>query len=277
MVQYLKTIFNFYIKSSIHVAIAVVSLASVSATTVNKSLPNALLIFILCSTVFGYNYIKFFPLFKFDVLRNDLKWIIILSLLSALYSGIFFFTLTTGSKILVLLIGILVLLYSTPLIASRNGREMKGLKTLWVVLSWILLSVGIPILELEYYDLTVVLFLFCLQGIYVFVALLSFEIRDVNTDSPFLNTLPQRIGILRAKVIGYFLILVAIVLQGFAFDTPDSLKLSTWVVFFLLALFLWKSMPNRSFYFTHFWLESLPLFWFVMIEILSNLHIISTQ
>ncbi len=276
MVQSLFRVFNFYLKSSIHVAIAVVSLALVSTTAVDRSVPNSLLIFIFSSTVFAYNFIKFFPLLKgWDWLLSS-KMIVGVTLLSALGSVLLFFSLSSLSKIVVFIIGILVLLYVTPFVASKNGREIKGFKTLWVVLSWVLLTVGIPMLELKCYDLTVVLPLFCVQGIYVFVALLPFEIRDTNTDSPFLKTLPQRIGIKRVKNIGFFLLLLATILLGVVFDLPKAFNLSSVMVFVLLAVLVWKSTPKRSFYYTHFWVEALPLFWFVMIEILSNLHRIMT-
>ncbi|MDA9680543.1 hypothetical protein N9T84_00360, partial [Flavobacteriaceae bacterium] len=53
---------DFYIKSSIHVALAVVSLASISLRLSQHELSISMLIFIFCIALFAYNFIKFFPI-----------------------------------------------------------------------------------------------------------------------------------------------------------------------------------------------------------------------
>ena len=61
MKNFLKKLFDFYLNSSIHVGLSVVSLSYLSIAISYKNVTPLLLIFIFCCACFSYNFIKFFP------------------------------------------------------------------------------------------------------------------------------------------------------------------------------------------------------------------------
>jgi hypothetical protein len=260
--KHLVTFLDFYLKSSIHVALAVVSLAYISFG-INGVKPSIeLLIFIFCSAVFAYNFVKYFP-FKTSKKQITLSpFILGVSVLALALCGYFVFYLKPLSILLVLLGCALVLLYSIPLHHDKkNFRNKKGWKIYLVVFSWLILTVALPFIEIFTFNFT--LFFYCLlvQGIYLFVAILPFDIRDLNEDSMSLQTFPQKWGIKKVKIVGVFLLFVISLFVLFTFQTSTSFVISALLSFVLLAIFLIRSTPHRSMYYTAFWVEGIPMIW----------------
>ena len=81
--QVLKRLFDFYINSSIHVALAVCGLVWVTLLNFNVGADLDFLYFIFFATVTGYNFVKYFGLAKFHhrSLASWLKYIQIFSFL----------------------------------------------------------------------------------------------------------------------------------------------------------------------------------------------------
>jgi hypothetical protein len=156
---------------------------------------------------------------------------------------------------------ILVFLYSISFNGFSNWRNKKGLKIYLVALSWILLTVGIPLASDSCFSISLFLKLGLIQFVYVWVATLPFEIRDVTIDSSHLKTLPQQLGIFKTKILGIiFLVLVAPCLLLF-FGTNHEMLFSTFMIFVLLGILLYYSDPSNSFYYTAFWVEGIPVVW----------------
>ena len=57
--KFLKTVFDFYIYASIHVAIAVICLVRITELYLNLPYDKNLLIFIFLGTITGYNFVKY--------------------------------------------------------------------------------------------------------------------------------------------------------------------------------------------------------------------------
>jgi hypothetical protein len=146
---------------------------------------------------------------------------------------------------------------------KENLRNSKGWKMYLVVLTWILLTVGVPLAMTPTFDANLFLQLMLIQGVYIFVAIIPFEIRDLAIDPSSLNTLPQRLGVFRAKILGWVLLSIALVLTFYFFGRMTPFILSTVLSFGLLAFFLARSTPNQSSYFSSFWVEAIPIVWAV--------------
>jgi hypothetical protein len=262
----LKKIFDFYIKSSIHVALAVLALAKISLYTAGIIQQEILLIFIFFSAVSAYNFVKFFPLLKGSPLRLSDALILGLTLGALLISGGVLFLLPWRVLVFAFLGGILVLGYTIPFHTSlSNWRNLRGWKLNWVVLSWLCLTVGAPLASVEGVDTLLFVKLAVLQGVYIYVAILPFEIGDLNSDATELQTLPQRYGIIRVKIWGGLLLLLASFFALLSFGYTSPMGSSSLLVFLLLGIFLGKSNPEQSPYFARFWVEGLPLLWCVLI------------
>ena len=266
MQKLLKTFFDFYLKSSIHVALSVVALAKISLLVANFKTEPSLLIFIFLGALSAYNFIKFFPLISSQNLGNE-DWVIVsLTLVAMISCMVLFFTMSYLAVGFVLLGGILVLGYAIPFYASAtNWRGKKGWKLNLVVMSWICLTVGVPLAYVELFDTVLFLKLAVLQGIYIFVAVLPFEIGDLNTDDKCLQTLPQRFGIVTVKKMGSVILVLGYLITVFNFGIATGISLSTLCVFLILGYGLWKSNENQSPYFARFWIEALPILWCLLI------------
>lgn len=95
-------------------------------------------------------------------------------------------------------------------------------------------------------------FIYLLQRfLIVFCLLIPLEICDLEFDSKTIKTLPKIIGVQNLKFLGYLLLIICC-----------FLKLN-FVIAIVIALFIFFSDKNKSKYYTSFWVESLPIFWFI--------------
>lgn len=262
----LKKLLNFYIKSSIHVALAVLALAKISLFSAGLDPQYTLLIFIFFSALSAYNFIKFFPLIKNQKLSFSPALIPLLTLTAFIISGGIIFLLPSLVAAFAILGGFLVLGYTVPFQSTlSNWRSKKGWKLYLVVLSWLCLTVGIPLASAALFDAVLFFKIALVQGIYIFVAILPFEIGDLNIDSSALQTLPQTLGIKRVKILGILLLLLGGVIAIFSFGFSSPFVKSSLITFFILGLCLWRSNDNQSLLFTRFWVEGIPILWYILI------------
>lgn len=262
----LKKILNFYVKSSTHVALAVLALAKISLFSVGLDQQHTLLIFIFFSALSAYNFIKFFPLFKSQKFSFSPVLIPLLTLTAFIISGGIIFLLPSLVAAFAIFGGGLVLGYTVPFQSTlSNWRSKKGWKLYLVVLSWLCLTVGVPLASEVPFDVVLFFKLALVQGIYIFVAILPFEIGDLNFDPVVLQTLPQTLGIKRVKILGILLLLLGSVIAvlGFGFSSP--FVKSSLITFFILGLCLWRSKENQSYFFARFWVEGIPILWYILI------------
>jgi hypothetical protein len=99
----------------------------------------------------------------------------------------------------------------------------------------------------------------------VFVLILVFEIIDLAYDDPHLQTVPQTIGVKRTKLLGFLLLIPFWFLEIFisTFNYRDAVINLIMVI--MLMLFIAFANPDRSKYYTSFWVESVPILWWLMI------------
>ena len=270
----LKSVFNFYINSSIHVALAVYAMTWVTLISFGLPYDENVLYFVFYATITAYNFIKYFGLAKFHH-RSLANWLRVIQLFSAVAFVLMCYYLSKLNLRTLTLIGFLAIatfLYAIPLIPKRylfdeqqNLREISGAKIYVIALVWCFVSVLLPVMntgiELSA-DIWVTLFQrFC----YVLVLMLPFEIRDLNYDSLKLATIPQKIGIKKTKIIGVLLLMVFIMLEFFKDEINDKSIISTLMIMFVTLLFLIVSSKKQHKYYSAFWVEALPIFWLLLI------------
>ena len=266
-----KFVLDFYVESSLHVALSVVSLAYISLKLAHEEVSFSLLIFIFSSALFAYNFVKYFSIFKAEKIKNTFqKLIFLISSFSLIVSINIFLQLVIIAKIFVLIGAILVLFYTIPINYRKdNLRNTNGWKIYVVVLTWVLLTVGVPLsINLMNYG-TLLFYLLFIQGTYIFVSIIAFDIRDLKIDDPKLKTIPQQLGVVRSKLLGsnLLILLILITLYKFGFNTPFSVSALLCFVTLLILLNLVNSKSSK--YFTNFWIESLPIFWAINFYLFS--------
>jgi len=99
--------------------------------------------------------------------------------------------------------------------------------------------------------------------------MLPFEIRDLNYDNLKLSTIPQKIGVKKTKIIGFWLLMGFILLEFFKDELSNNDVIVTLITVFITLLFVIGSNKNQSKYYSAFWVESLPLVWLIILFMLS--------
>ena len=111
-----------------------------------------------------------------------------------------------------------------------------------------------------------------LQRFFVVLALiLPFEIRDLRFDSAQLGTIPQRFGIRRTKIIGGLLICVVVLLEFFNNQASIENMVSLIIIGILIIFLIWYSAVRQSKYYAAFWVEGVPIFWWLFLALLSEI------
>ncbi|WP_306565463.1 hypothetical protein [Flavobacterium lindanitolerans] len=261
--QAIRRLFNFYINGSIHVAVAVLSLVLMTNHMFRNPFDLYMAGFAFFGTIFGYNFIKYEDFFRNKKpLRFELKGIAILSLIAFIAAAYFFFHLKFITQITAFIFFGLTFLYTVPVFSSRkNIRNWSGVKIYIVALCWSGVTTLLPLINAGTEVFSDVILKFSQRFLLVISLILIFEIIDLKTDSPALGTVPQRIGVKKAKVVG-LLLLVPLYFLEFLKSTIDTNQLLVNAILVIVtSLFMIFANENRSKYYTSFWVESIPVFW----------------
>ncbi|MEO8773520.1 MAG: hypothetical protein ABI263_04100 [Gelidibacter sp.] len=269
----LKSVFDFYINSSIHVAIAVFSMTYVSLLEFNLPTDWSLLFFVFFSTITGYNFVKYFGIAKFHhrSLAGWLRVIQVFSFVCFLLMIWFAFQLQLETLVYIVVFGMVTFLYAIPFLPKRffmdqqkNLRNIGGLKVYVIGLVWGGVTVLLPILDTnEPFDMDV--WLTAIQRfILVMILMLPFEIRDLQYDSLKLATIPQKIGTKNTKIMGVVLGIVFLLLEFLKAELTQKIILLTFAVTFVTLLFVVFANKKRSSYYSSFWVESVPIGWLIL-------------
>jgi len=272
--QFLKKIFDFYVNSSIHVALSVYSLVRITQLVFHISEDNPTIYFVFFGTVFGYNFVKYDRIVRIQrfEISPQLKAIVIISFISFLAAGYFFFQLQSIAQVFGFVFLAITFLYTLPLFPNKkNARNWAGIKIYIVAFCWVGVTLVLPIINAEI-PITFDFYLKCVQQfLLIFVLIIIFEIVDLQSDDSHLKTVPQQIGVERTKILGLVLLWVYFVLEVFNFKSHGQIKnqfctlLLQLIIVKIIAAFLVFSNQHRSKYYTSFWVESIPIFWFFLI------------
>lgn len=270
---FFKRLFEFYINSSIHVALAVCSLTWITLLNYKLPLDENILFFIFFASVTGYNFVKYFGLAKFyhRQLANWLKLIQIFSVCCFIGLCYFAFLLNPKTLIYIFSTAIITFLYAIPFLTKRlfinnkySLRGIKGLKIYVIALVWVGVTVFIPLINNNFrinFDVIITAFQ---RFLFIMVLMFPFEIRDMQFDNLKLSTIPQKIGIKRTKVIG-LLLLVGFFFLEFFKDEINSKSVTVLILISVITLlFLVFSEENRAKYYSSFWVEGLPILWLLL-------------
>nr|WP_315255099.1 hypothetical protein [uncultured Flavobacterium sp.] len=264
----LKQILNFYLNSSIHVALSCNALVQITFHVFHIQYDESVALFVFFGTIVGYNFVKYDALVRVrkKPIGNQLKIIALLSLISLLLTGYYFFQLERITQLVSFGILAVTALYTLPFFPNRkNARNWAGVKIYIVAVCWVGATLVLPLINAEV-PFCSDFFIKCIQRfILVFVLVLVFEILDLANDDPHLQTVPQMIGVKRTKILGLSL-LVPFCLLEFLISTFNYKDLFiNMIMIAVLSLFVVFANTNRSRYYTSFWVEAVPIFWWLML------------
>lgn len=268
----LRILFKFYINASIHVALAVLALVGVTVLQFGLEVRAFFWLFLFCGTITGYNFVKYAKIagLHHRSLTNSLRSIQVFSLFNfaGLLASSFF--LSPQTLLLMAFLGLLTFFYAVPFLRKKNLRTFSGVKIFVVALVWSGITVFGPMAEVGMVWTIDCWIAFFQRFLLVFVWTLPFEIRDLRYDVKKLKTIPQLLGVSATKGIG-IVVLVGVILldgltQGLLFSTHYALVFVAVVSGFALVL----SQKKQSQYFASFWVEGIPIIWFVSLVLLRH-------
>ena len=266
--KWLKTFFDFYINASIHVALSAYALLQITALYFDLPYNESIALTVFFGTITGYNFVKYAGVAKFHhrSLTKNLRAIQLFSLGCFLLLGYYLWQLPKMFWYVLIPLGVLTFLYAMPVFNrfQKNLRSISYLKIVVVALVWTGVTVLLPLYKsyaiYEYSYLLVQRFLF------VVVLILPFDIRDVQYDAVALQTIPKRIGVAQTKKLGYILLMICVVLE-FVIAPNEVFRKTFFLIFILLTIVLMRTSVTQSKYYSSFWVEAVPIFWWILLRI----------
>lgn len=263
-----KKIIDFYINASIHVAFAAYAFLRITEIYLDLPYQENLDYFVFFGTITGYNFVKFFGVAKWHYrsLTRNLKIIQIFSFFSFLAMCFYAFSLPTKTLLISLPFAMLTVLYAIPFLSGfeKNLRAVGFLKVIIVVFVWSGFTVLVPYFH-QTNELTSNLILLFIQRFLILIVLiLPFEIRDLQFDEISLQTIPRKIGISKTKRLGLLLMIFSLLIS-YAISTNFETKNAFMLFFFLVIVFLMGAKVNQSKYYSAFWVELLPIIWWLLL------------
>lgn len=268
-----KQLLDFYINSSIHVALSVYALSWITLLIFDLPYDENILYFNFYATITGYNFVKYFGIAKWHH-RSLARWLKVIQVFSFFsFMLMVFYVFKLEAKVLFILagLGVVTFLYAIPFLPKRmyldeqqNLRQISGLKVHIIAAVWAFTTVVLPILN-NHQELTTKVWITVLQNfVFVLALMIPFEIRDLKFDSIKLATIPQQIGVKKTKILGVLLLLIFLGLNVFKEEIITYFLYKEVIMTFILMVFILFSSKNRNKYYTSFWVEALPVFWLIL-------------
>ncbi|UMB60552.1 hypothetical protein MHL31_15925 [Lutibacter sp. A80] len=274
--NYLKKIFDFYIFSNIHVALAGFCITKISL--INYGYSESLTpLFVALSIIFSYNFIRMYEI-KYVRLNWLRKWffehklpLLILAVIAflGLFIIVFYTNFNKQSIYILFPFFLMTFFYVIPIFKigeiEISFRNFPAIKILSIAIAWAGITVLFPLFEIGYGFTNTVYIEFFQRILFIIAITIPFDIRDVKTDSKTLKTLPQLVGVHNSKYIGIGFLIVFLGIEFFKQPIFKSELIVTVCLAIITTLFLLFSSENKSRYYTSFWVEAIPIFWLFLI------------
>ncbi len=268
----LKKVFAFYINSSIHVALAVIALMAITVREYNLQIPIELWAFVFLGTLTGYNFVKYAKVagLHHRSLTNSLKTIQVFSAICFALMGIVAFQLSFTTLLITAGFGLATLLYAVPFVRNKNLRKLSGIKIFVVAFVWAGVTTIVPMVAANVPISGDFLLTFFQRILLVLALIFPFEIRDLPYDAHNLKTVPHQVGVKTTKLIGLGILIFSLVIEFCKQDYEVAYILSLLFFCVVLGWFIVVSKTEQSRYFASFWVEGLPILWYVLFILFEN-------
>ncbi len=271
----LGRIFDFYLDASIHVALAIFSLLWVTSSLLRIPVDRHLCSLIFFGSVACYNFIKYgLEVKKYVQLAHQYHgYIQFFSFVCLGIAAYHLFFLEWNAIFVLTILGLFTVLYALPVLPkTRSLRSLAGFKIFPVGVVWAGTTVVLPVVaagSIISWDVWVET---TQRFMLVLALIIPFEIRDMAYDPPELKTLPRRYGVVKTKVLGISLIVLFFLLTFFKDEITQNEILSKTFLLFGIGSILIVTRQNQNKYFSAFWVEAIPFFWWVLIWLLEKIR-----
>ncbi|MCM4168472.1 hypothetical protein KCTC52924_02047 [Arenibacter antarcticus] len=274
---YLKRLFEFYLDASIHTALAVFALIEVTGVFFGITRDHNFSFLVFFGTIVCYNFVKYGVEAKKYILVSSTyhRYIQFVSFIAGAFALYHAFYITLSAWVGIVFLSLLTGLYAVPMLPrAKNLRSLGGFKIFIVALVWAGSTVLLPVMSADKPIRWDVIIEGIQRFIMVLVLMVPFEIRDLKYDDLRLNTLPQRFGFINSKLLGAFGSLLFFMCTFLKDDITYLDVISKGFLFLILWLMIYRTKKIQSKYFSSFWVEAIPIFWWGSVLVIG--HFLST-
>lgn len=231
----------------------------------------AVAVFGYCGTMFSYNFMKYDGLFRIKKSAGArVKFVVFLSTIALIAAGVSFFFLERITQVTAIIFFGLTALYTVPFFPNtKNLRNWSGVKIYIVAFCWAGITLVVPLIDADSALNSDVFLKFTQRFLLVIALILIFEIIDLKEDDPHLKTIPQQIGVKKTKVLNLCLLVPLFFLEFLRINFDPRQLAANFIMVVTTALFTIYAHPQRNKYYTLFWVESIPIFWLILV-VLAN-------
>ncbi|MDM1349490.1 hypothetical protein HX017_02600 [Myroides marinus] len=262
-----------YLNGSIHVSLAVFALVQMTFYFCHLPFDAVVSVLAFSGTLFSYNFIKYAEV----VYRHKnpftlrLKVIIAMSLVALVVGVVSFFLLNLKAQLVTIGLLVLAVLYAIPVSSNvSNLRNLAGLKVYIVCLCWATVTLIVPVMNADIPITWDIVIKFTQRFILVFILIGIFEVVDLQYDDKYLKTLPQMLGITNTKYLLALLLVPFYVIEFFKLGYQPIQAWNNLLIVLLTLFFIVYASPKRTKFFTLFWVESVPIVWWLIVVIQGN-------
>ncbi|SNZ01175.1 hypothetical protein [Flagellimonas pacifica] len=179
--------------------------------------------------------------------------IILISIVSGLLGGYFFVLLLNEITpiVMMLMVGATTIsFYYVVRIGSKNLRELPHLKIHLIALTWTIIIVVFPMLNENIHNWETFIIFIPAHYLYFAAVAIPFDIRDLKYDLPSQRTIPQVIGIPKAKIISILLLILVLISLGVVSSYSISTPLFVLAIIVQMLLILYSTEKRKDFYYS---------------------------
>ena len=269
----LKMIFGWYIKASIHVSLALVSLVAFTGLIFAVEVSHHYLLALFFGSIAAYNGIKYGlePGKHPYRIPGGFSALVLISLLCLVIAFYHLSYLPPHVWVLLMVCGGITALYAIPLMPGLKNLRSRGvLKVVLVALVWTLASLWIPVWdfpEIGHWDLTVES---AQRLLWVSLLMLPFEIRDMHLDPAYLRTIPQRWGIGITRRLAWAGVLLFVGATWLKDVIAPGELLCKAIVGLLVGFSVTFARERQGPYYASFWVEGIPVAALLLLALLQK-------
>ena len=273
--SFLKKYFNFYIYSNIHVSLAVMCLTKITLLQFDI-LENVSSLFVFFATIISYNAIRFVNIDKIrDAsavwIRSYKLQLLILNIICLFGLAITTYLLKIKALLVLFPFVLATSLYISPFKMWRlNLRDVPGIKLFLIAFSWAGVTVFFPIVQNEVEISKSIILLFFERFLFIVAITIPFDIRDIDYDNPKLFTLPQVMGIKKSKIVAIISLSLFFLIELYRPSNSGDSILVIFIVAMISSILVSFSSKDQSNYYSSFWLEAIPIFWFILVATIGS-------
>lgn len=275
----MKAIFKVLVYSNLWVGLAVSALAAISSFGLFR-FNFFLLVFIGCATALAYSYMRLvqLPGYQKEEISGFKAWYArnpaLLAFITALWGVLSYFSLLQILSVqLMRLLSfpaavslIYPLSFKNPMAGFTSLRSYPGLKLFLIAMVWSYVTAALPALLVDEFSTEMVLE-FIFRTFLIMSLTIPFDIRDITSDQQEMDTIPQRFGIINARQISTFLLMlyqIWVAMRILIFDFDPVLGLTLILGLEIGFWIIRRANTERGELYYSFWLEGVPIFTFVL-------------